>query len=99
MVRRIDINNPDPVNRDERLGEAIEQYLALSEGNAPPDVEDFSARFPDLGDDLREALEGLACPRLGRRRERAGASLGIGPTSRGLSNRSRTRPRRHGDRL
>lgn len=64
MVRRIDLeNNPDPVNRDERLGEAIERFLALSEEGAAPDVEAFSSRYPDLGDDLREALEGLALVR------------------------------------
>ena len=47
-------------DRDERLGEAIEEYLALAETGTAPDPESFAARFPDLGDDLAAALEGLA---------------------------------------
>jgi serine/threonine protein kinase/WD40 repeat protein len=57
MVRRVDT---DPIDRDERLGEAIEAYLALAEEGQAPDPEQFSARYPELGDDLREALDGLA---------------------------------------
>ncbi|MFO0955953.1 MAG: serine/threonine-protein kinase [Isosphaeraceae bacterium] len=52
-----------PADRDERLGEAIEEYLALAEGGSPPDPDEFVARYPDLGDDLAEALEGLALVR------------------------------------
>ena len=57
MVRRIET---DPVDRDERLGEAVEAYLALAEEGAPPDPEAFAARYPDLAEDLQAALEGLA---------------------------------------
>src|SRR5689334_25087969 len=60
MIRPTDI---DPVDRDERLGEAIEHYLALAEAGPPPDPDSFSASYPDLGDELREALEGLALVR------------------------------------
>jgi len=57
MVRRVET---DPIDRDERLGEAIEAYLALGEEGRAPDPEQFAARYSDLGDDLRDALEGLA---------------------------------------
>src|SRR3954470_14341762 len=57
MVRRIET---DPIDRDERLGEAVEAYLALAEAGSPPDPEAFAARYPDLKDDLHAALEGLA---------------------------------------
>src|SRR3954470_18533942 len=57
MVRRVET---DPIDGDERLGEAIEAYLALAEEGRAPDPAQFAARYPDLGDDLREALEGLA---------------------------------------
>src|SRR3954468_3484832 len=57
MVRRAET---DPIDRDERLGEAIEAFLALAEEGRAPDPEQFAARYPDLGADLREALEGLA---------------------------------------
>src|SRR5438874_394110 len=59
MVRRVDVET-DPIDGDERLGEAIEAYLALVEEGRAPDPEQFAARYPDLGDDLREALDGLA---------------------------------------
>src|SRR4051794_13762819 len=57
MVRRTDT---DPIDHDERLGEAVEAYLTLAEEGSPPDPDAFAARYPDLGDDLRAALEGLA---------------------------------------
>jgi serine/threonine protein kinase/WD40 repeat protein len=62
MVRRVE---PEPADsaRDERLGEAIEAYLALAEGGHPPDPEEFAARYPDLRDDLAAALEGLSLVR------------------------------------
>src|SRR5438477_341675 len=44
---------------DDRLGEAIEEYLALVEQDQAPDLEAFLARYPDLKDDLRAAMEGL----------------------------------------
>ena len=48
------------VDRDERLGEAIEAYLAKAEASGPTDPEEFARGYPDLGDDLVAALEGLA---------------------------------------
>src|SRR4051794_19905456 len=44
---------------DERLGEAIETYLALVEQGTAPEPDAFAARYPDLEDDIRAALEGL----------------------------------------
>ena len=49
-----------PVDRDERLGEAIEAYLERAEANGPADPEEFAQGYPDLSDDLVAALEGLA---------------------------------------
>jgi eukaryotic-like serine/threonine-protein kinase len=49
MVRRFET---DPLDRDERLGEVIEAYLALAEKGHPPDPEFFAARYPDLSYDL-----------------------------------------------
>ncbi len=57
-MSRIDVE--PPVDRDERLGEAVETFLALAETGSAPDLESFAAQYPDLGDDLREALEGLS---------------------------------------
>src|SRR5690242_6542814 len=53
-------SEPEPADRDERLGEAIEEYLEAVEGGQPPSPEAFAARYPDLGADLIAALEGLA---------------------------------------
>jgi serine/threonine protein kinase/WD40 repeat protein len=47
-------------DRDERLGEAIEAYLELAETGVAPDAQSYASRYPDLSDELREALEGLA---------------------------------------
>ncbi|HZW35256.1 MAG TPA: hypothetical protein VFF52_31325, partial [Isosphaeraceae bacterium] len=44
---------------DDRLGEVIEEYLALVEQNQAPSLEEFVARYPDLEEDLRAAMEGL----------------------------------------
>ncbi len=60
MVRRPE---PEPADQDERLGEAIEAFLALGEAGNPPDPELFAAGYPELGDDLLAALEGLALVR------------------------------------
>ena len=49
----------DAGDEDERLGEAIEAYLALVEQDQAPDLEEFIARYDDLKDDLRAAMEGL----------------------------------------
>ena len=61
MVRRIE-SEPEtgPIDRDERLGEAIEAYLERVEAGHPPDPEAFAGGYPDLGADLVAALEGLA---------------------------------------
>ncbi len=60
MVQRIDdsrpiegANPPEADDADERLGEAIEAYLALAEQDQAPDLEEFIGRYPDLKDDLR----------------------------------------------
>lgn len=57
MAQGIEIEQAD---RDERLGEAVEIYLELVESGTPPDPEDFVSEYPDLGDELREALAGLS---------------------------------------
>jgi serine/threonine protein kinase/WD40 repeat protein len=60
MVRRTNETEAEPVDRDERLGEAIEAYLALSEAGQAPDPATFAAGYPDLEEDLVAALGGLA---------------------------------------
>ncbi len=50
---------PESADEDDRLGEAIEEYLALAERDQAPDLEEFLARHEDMKDDLRAALEGL----------------------------------------
>ncbi len=57
MARRTE---PEPINRDEQLGEAIEEYLALAEAGPAPDPEEFADRYPEMRADLLAALEGLA---------------------------------------
>ena len=93
-------------DRDERLGEAIEAYLALAEQGAAPDPEAFAARYPDLSEDILAALEGLelvhglvgqGSGRLGPGPGRAGPR--VGPADRRLPGRPRAGPRRHGDGL
>ena len=66
MVQRTDdsrpidgVNPPEADDADERLGEAIEEYLALAEQDQAPDLEEFIARYEDMKDDLRAAMEGL----------------------------------------
>ena len=54
-----DGNAPSSSNDDDRLGEAIETYLALIEQGTAPEPEDFADRYPDLRDDIRAALDGL----------------------------------------
>lgn len=57
MIRPTEIEQSE---RDERLGEAIETYLGLAEGGHAPDPETFANDYPDLSEELREALQGLA---------------------------------------
>ena len=52
MVQRIDDSRhideshpPDAGDEDDRLGEAIEAYLALVEQDQAPDLEEFAARY------------------------------------------------------
>ena len=63
MVRRITESEADPIDRDERLGEAIEAYLALTEAGQAPEPSSFANGYPDLEEDLVEAIEGLALVR------------------------------------
>ena len=51
--------SPRASDSDDRLGEAIETYLALIEQGAAPEPEAFASLYPDIGDDIRSALEGL----------------------------------------
>jgi serine/threonine protein kinase/Flp pilus assembly protein TadD len=48
------------VNRDDRLAEVLDAYLAAQEAGAPPDIEELLARYPDLAGDLKECLASLA---------------------------------------
>mgnify|MGYP001114403984 CR=1 FL=1 len=48
-----------PPDDDERLGEAVEVYLELAERGEAPAAEVFAARYGDIEDDVRAALEGL----------------------------------------
>jgi serine/threonine protein kinase/WD40 repeat protein len=49
----------DSSDDDDRVGEAVEAYLALAEQGQAPEVEEFAARYPELRDDVRAALDGL----------------------------------------
>ena len=60
MVPHTGPETAGPIDRDERLGEAIEAYLERAERGGPTDPEEFAKGYPDLGDDLVAALEGLA---------------------------------------
>src|SRR5690348_273482 len=53
-------SDPELTDGDERLGEAIEAYLALAEAGTAPEPEGFAARYPGLEGDILAALEGLA---------------------------------------
>jgi hypothetical protein len=59
MVHRPDDSGVPASDKDDRLGEAIETYLALIEQGTAPDPEVFAAGYPDLSEDIRAALEGL----------------------------------------
>ncbi len=67
-------------DRDERLGEAIEAYLALVESGTATDADEFASLYPDLKDDLRAALDGLAMVQglVGESGGRAGGRLEAG---------------------
>ncbi len=59
MDHRHDHSDSPASDNDDRLGEAIETYLALIEQGASTAPEAFASRYPDLGEDIRSALEGL----------------------------------------
>src|SRR5271165_5755548 len=59
MDHRHDHSDAPASDNDDRLGEAIETYLALIEQGEAPAPEAFASRYPDLGEDIRSALEGL----------------------------------------
>jgi eukaryotic-like serine/threonine-protein kinase len=83
MVRR---NEPEATDRDEKLGEAIEAYLALIESGTAPDAEAFADRYPESRADLLAALEGLALVQ-GLVGEPGGSAHGHGPEGRLESGR------------
>ena len=92
----------EPSDRDERLGEAIEAYLALVEQGTAPDPEAFAGRYPDLEDDI---LRGARGPGAGPAAWSAARLTGpgparsarVGPADRRLPDRPRAGPGRHGD--
>src|SRR5271155_3624809 len=49
----------DPSDADERVGEAVEAYLALAEQGSAPEIDAFAGRYPEMKDDVRAAIEGL----------------------------------------
>ena len=51
---------PSDDDHDEQLGEAIEIFLERVEAGEPVDAEAFAAGYPELADDLKVALDGLA---------------------------------------
>jgi serine/threonine protein kinase/WD40 repeat protein len=53
----------DSAEQDEPLGEAIEEYLDLAESGQPPDPEEFASRYPEIADELLEALKGFSLVR------------------------------------
>ncbi|MDX2038832.1 MAG: WD40 repeat domain-containing serine/threonine-protein kinase [Isosphaeraceae bacterium] len=58
MARGLE-NEAGSLDRDERLGEAIEEFLELAESGRHPDPEQFASGYPDLRDDLLAAIDGL----------------------------------------
>ncbi|MBV8487718.1 MAG: serine/threonine protein kinase, partial [Planctomycetaceae bacterium] len=60
MAHRLDDRETSTSDHDDRLGEVIETYLELLEQGAAPEPDAFASRYPDLADDIRAALEGLA---------------------------------------
>ena len=73
-----DGNAPSSSNDDDRLGEAIETYLALIEQGTAPEPEDFADRYPDLREDIRAALDGLELVH-GLVGQASGSGAGAGP--------------------
>ncbi|MDG3002542.1 WD40 repeat domain-containing serine/threonine protein kinase [Paludisphaera mucosa] len=61
MAQPVDDEASDvaPLDEDERLGEAIELYLELVERGEAPPAETFAARYGEIEEDVRAALEGL----------------------------------------
>ena len=101
----------DPSDDDERVGEAIEAYLAPGRAGSAARRSKSSRRvIPTLKDDVRAALEGLelvhgllglgSAPGSGSGRGvGVGSSHRIGPPDRRLSRGPRAGSRRHGDGL
>jgi serine/threonine protein kinase/WD40 repeat protein len=77
-------NSPLSVDRDDRLAEVLDAYLAAQEGDAPPDVDEFLARYPDLADELRECLASLAFIRRAGNLSVAGEAAAEGQTAGGV---------------
>src|SRR4051812_14096614 len=50
---------PPSGDSDERLGEAIEEFLVLVEQGTAPEPEAFAAGYPELEEDILAALQGL----------------------------------------
>ncbi len=81
----------------------------LAEQGHAPEIEEFAARYPDLKDDVRAALEGLelvhgllgsaSCYRGSGHGSRPRARHRVGPADRRLSRGPRAGTRRHGDGL
>ncbi len=73
------MRRPDD-DSDDRLGEAIEVYLALAEQAGAPDPEEFVARYPGPGGRSAAALEGLELVHglVGRASGRRGSARGAG---------------------
>src|SRR5208283_6240351 len=81
MAHRLDYSGISASDHDDRLGEAIETYLALLEQGAAPEPEAFANRYPDIADDIRAALEGLELVEglVGRCGSPANSGPGAGP--------------------
>ncbi len=61
------------VNREARLAEILDAYLAAQENGAAPDMDEFLACYPDLAGELQECLASLTFIRRARKLAVAGA--------------------------
>jgi serine/threonine protein kinase/WD40 repeat protein len=75
----------DSDDEDERVGEAVEAYLAMAEQGRAPDVDEFAGRYAELKADVKAALEGL---------ELVHGLLGLGSAGGSESGRAFGRERR-----